>query len=450
MEKNKISSPAKVTWWNILFGFRDRENEQRFIIDYFNRFKVQVRFGLLISIFIYLVFYFIDINVFPELEPRLIVNRILVTSIFAIILGLSYTKAFARHMQWFLLFFGLVTAVGILWKLRLLNHNGYDFSFFYPGLILTSAIVTFYLRVRFVHSALLNAFVIAAYIVAFAVFIEPIAPNSPINLTQTFINSLFFLVGSSFLSLYAAYYLEKMTRNDFLTQQHIRYLNDHLQDEVHQRTAELREEKRKNINLLLDGQEKERKRISKELHDSVGCQLALVKMNLETQQQAQDFSGLSQSISAVRDLMKDVRDISHNHSVFVLQRVGLTNAIESSLYQMLPRSCAHFNVYFHRLNGSLSSVAQLMLYRVFQEALNNILKHSEATEVDIQLVQHDQQLSMVICDNGKGFDVNDEHLGLGLHNMRMRIENQLEGELIIDSRPGYGTTLIANVKSEKL
>jgi signal transduction histidine kinase len=445
-----ISSPEKVSWWNILFGFRDGYNEKRFIIDYFDRFKVQVRFGLLISIFIYLVFYFIDINVFPELEPKLIVNRLLVSGIFAMILGVSFTKVFARHMQWFLLFFGLVAAVGILWKLRLLNQNGYDFSFFYPGLILTSAIVTFYLRVRFVHSALLNVFVIAAYILVFWVCIEPIPSDSPINLTQTFINSLFFIVGSSLLSLYAAYYLEKMTRNDFLAQQHINYLNDHLQDEVQQRTAELREEKRKNINLLLDGQEKERKRISKELHDSVGCQLALVKMNLEAQQQAQDYSGLSQSIGAVTDLIKDVRDISHNHSVFVLQRVGLTNAIESSLYQILPRSCAHFNVYFHRLNGHLSSAAQLMLYRVFQEALNNILKHSEATEVDIQLVQHDQQVSMVICDNGKGFDVNDAHHGLWMHNMRMRIENQLEGELIIDSRPGYGTTLIATIKSEEL
>ncbi|GAB1405534.1 MAG: sensor histidine kinase [Lentimicrobiaceae bacterium] len=212
----------------------------------------------------------------------------------------------------------------------------------------------------------------------------------------------------------------------------------------------MREEKRKNIGLLLDGQEKERKRISKELHDSIGCQLALIKLNLEAQQQAQDYSGISQSICAVTDLIKEVRDISHNHSVFVLQRVGLTNAIESSLYQILSCSCAHFNVYFHQLNCHLSSAVQLMLYRVFQEALNNILKHSEATEVDIQLVRQDKHLTMVICDNGKGFDVKSVHHGLGLHNMRMRIENQLEGELIIDSRPGHGTTLIANIKSEEI
>jgi len=450
MEKEKLLSPIKVSWRDILAGFSDRENEERFINHYFNRFKVQVRFGLLISIFTYLIFYFIDINVFPELEPKLLINRILVTSIFAIILGFSFTKVFARKMQWFLLLFGLVAAMGILWKLHLLNHNGYDFSFFYPGLILTSAIVTYYLRVRFVPTTLFNIFVVVVYIWIFIAFIEPIPPNSPINLTQTFINSLFFLIGNSFMSLYAAYYLEKMTRNDFLAQQHIHYLNDHLQHEVQQRTAELLEEKRKNIRLLLEGQEKERKRISKELHDSVGCQLALVKMNLEAQQQAQDFSDLSQSIAAVADLIKDVRNISHNHSVFVLQRVGLTNAIESSLYQMLPRSHAHFNVYLHQLNGSLSAAAQLMLFRVFQEALNNIIKHSEATEVDIQLVRHDQQLSLVICDNGKGFNVNGAHHGLGLHNMRMRIENQLEGELIIDSQPGFGTTLIANIKSEKL
>lgn len=65
-------------------------------------------------------------------------------------------------------------------------------------------------------------------------------------------------------------------------------------------------------------------------------------------------------------------------------------------------------------------------------------------------MRHDNQITFIITDNGKGFDVNNGHPGLGLHNMRMRIENQLQGELIIDSQPGYGTTIIANLKSEKL
>ena len=433
-----------------MYGFQERESERLFQLDYFNRFKKQVRVGLLMSIFIYLVFYFIDIDVFPELEPRLIVNRLLVSSIFAVILGVSFTKFFARHLQGFLLLFGVVAALGILWKLHLLNLNGYDFSFFYPGLILVSGIVTFYLRVRFVPAVLLNLIVVSAYAVLFVFFIQTISDDSPIDGTQTFVNSMFFLVCNSFLSLYGAYYLEKMTRNDFLTQQRIQHLNDHLQDEVQQRTAELVDEKRKNIGLLLEGQERERARISKELHDSVGCQLALIKMNLEARQQAQDSSDLSQSIAAIGNLTREVRDISHNHSVFVLQSVGLTNAIEGYIYQMLPRCEAHFNIYFHQINGSLPSATQLMLYRVFQEALHNIVKHSEATEVDIQLVRHDDQLSFIIYDNGKGFHVNSTHRGIGLHNMRMRIENQLQGELIIDSQPGYGTTIIANLKSEEL
>lgn len=440
----------KVSLRDVLYGFEDREEERLFIFDYFKRFQRQVRFGILIAIFIYFIFYFIDINVFPELEPRLLVNRLLVTSIFAVIFCLSFTRFFARYMQCFLLLFGIVAALGILWKLRLLNQNGYDFSFFYPGLILTSAIVTFYLRLRFVHSALLNLFVIGTYVLLFVFCIHPVAGNSPIDLNQTFVNSLFFIVGSSFLSLYGAYYLEIITRNEYLTRLHINQLNSNLEMLVKERTAELEDEKRKNISRLLEGQEKERGRISKELHDGVCCQFAVIKMNLEARQQAQEFSDLSQPIAAIENLTRDVRDISHNQSVFILQSVGLTKAIESCLYEMLPRCEAHFNVYFHCVNGGLPAATQLMLYRVFQEALHNIVKHSQATEVDIQLVRHDNQITFIITDNGKGFDVNNGHPGLGLHNMRMRIENQLQGELIIDSQPGYGTTIIANLKSEKL
>lgn len=447
--RKKRLSAMKVSLRDILYGFEDREEERLFVFDYFRRFKTQVRMGILIAIFIYLVFYFIDIYVFPELEPHLLINRLFITSIFALIFGLSFTRYFARYMQCFLLFFGIVAALGILWKLHLLNANGYDFSFFYPGLILTSAIVTFYMRVRFVHSALLNLFVIASYVVLFVFYIHPVPDTSRIDLNQTFVNSLFFIVGSSFLSLYGAYYLEIITRNEYLTRLHINQLNSNLEIVVEQRTTELEDEKRKNISRLLEGQEKERERISKELHDGVCCQLALIKMNLEALKQPIELSDLSQPLAAIENLARDVHDISHNQSVFILQSVGLPKAIESSLYQMLSRCQAHFNVYFHQINGGLPAATQLMLYRVFQEALNNIVKHAQATEVDIQLVQHDDQLSFVVADNGKGFNVTNGHPGLGLHNMRMRIENQLQGQLIIDSAPGYGTTIIVNLKSEE-
>ncbi|MFP4471912.1 MAG: sensor histidine kinase [Bacteroidales bacterium] len=333
-----------------------------------------------------------------------------------------------------------------MWKLWFLNLNGYDFSFFYPGLILTTGIVTFYLRVRFVQAALLNIITILSYILLYAFFIREVPSGSQISLNQIFVNSLFFIICSSFLSLYGAYYLEKFTRNDFLIRSEIEHLNNNLEALVDQRTAELEEEKQKNIRLLLEGQEKERERIAKELHDGVCNQLALLKLDLEHQIQKQDFSRISESLESILKINQEVRDISHNQSTYTLQKHGLQKAVENSVHQLINKHDIRFNVHFHNIGNSICETTQLMLYRVFQESVNNILKHSGATEVDIQLMQHENELNLTIYDNGRGFNKNLVNgSGLGLHNMQLRIEQQCNGKLIVDSQPDYGTTIIVNI-----
>lgn len=440
-----------ILWQNLIFGFGDPDVEKRFNQDYYNKLIGQIRIGLIISVIIYLSFYFIDSRVLAPIESKLLMNRLIVCGIFLAFYFASYAVFFKNHLQSFLLYFGSVATFGILWKLRLLHINGYDFSYFYPGLILTTSIVIFYLRIRFVQAVLLNIISISSYVALYIFFVRNTATTSQINLYHTFVNSLLFIFCSSLLSLYGAYFLEKITRSEFLLRSKFEHINNNLEELVKQRTSELEEEKQKNVRILLEGQEKERERIAKELHDSVCNQLMLLKLNLERQIQKKDFSTIDETLDAILKINQEVRDISHNYSTYTLQKHGLAKTMENTIHNIIEKHDIHFNVHFHNISNHMTENTQLMLYRVFQESVNNILKHSGATEADIQLMQHDDELELTIYDNGRGFDrkkVNGS--GLGLHNMQLRVEQQCKGKLTIDTKPDNGTTIIANINTDEL
>jgi signal transduction histidine kinase len=433
-------------WLNLIYGFEDQDNESLFIKDYYEKLKIQIRIGFLISIFIYLVFFFIDHWVFPELEPVLLINRITVVSLFVFILLLSYSRFFANYLQLILFIYGMIATFGIIWKLRLLNISGYDFSFFYPGLILTTSLITFYLRIRFIAAAWLHIISIASYVGLYLFFLEDSPIHSSVTLSQTFVNSLFFIICSSFLSLYGAYYLEILTRQDFENSRKLDYLNHSLEHRVKERTSELENEKKKSIRSLLEGQEKERERIARELHDNIHIQLAQLKQELEMQTEKGDFSNVKQTIEKILKINKEVRDLSHNQSSWILKRYGLVKAIEEQAVLIANEFNMKVNMDFFGMEKELPYEIQLNLYRSFQEAVHNTVKYACATKVDLQLIQKNKSIIFTISDNGKGFDISSyEGNGHGLQNIRLRIEKQLGGNVQIDSSPKAGTTIIMNV-----
>jgi len=435
----------KITWNEILFGFGDKTIETQFIQDYFDRFSYQIKIGLLISISIYLIFYFIDVWVFTAIEPQLLMNRIIVTTAFALLFLISFTGFFKKNMQLLILLFGIIATLGILWKLNLLHKNGFDFSFFFPGLILISAIVSFYMRIRFLYATLLNVFIIAAYTATFVFFIYTFQDSAAL-LLQTFVNSLFFLVCSSFLCLFASYYLEKESRQAFVVQIEIEDINTNLESIVRQRTSDLEIEKRKNISMLIDGQERESSRVARELHDGINSQLALLKFDLEQQSKIGNYSNMPKTIDNLLKINNDVRNIAHQHSSWTLQKHGLSEALRLYLSNIIAQTSLEFKLHLNAHDGQIPEKVAVALYRVFQEAINNIIKHADASEVEIQLIKTDDAYNLSIVDNGKGFVVNTHHNGgLGIENMKIRIEQENKGTLIIDSTPGQGTTLIANV-----
>jgi signal transduction histidine kinase len=429
-----------------VFGYKDMEFEEKFANEYFNKLIPQIRIGFLISIFIYWIFVIIDVWLFAELKSQILWNRIIISGIFFLIYVLSYTSIFKRRMQFFLIIFGVIAIVGILEKLVLLNSHNFDFNYFYPGLILASSLFSFYLRIRFIYATLLNFVNILLYLIVYIFLFDDSPIYGEISLLQTFINSLLFIVCSSFLTLYGTYHLEKISRDDFESRTNLRYLKVNLEKIVNERTIELENEKNHNIDILILGQEKERNRIAKELHDSVSVQLAIIKHDIEYFENKNDFSALGEIKSKLSDISQEIRDISHNQSPYLLLKFGLFKVIEDYINNIQKSYEIEFNLNFIGHDQSLNDVVQLGLFRVFQEAINNIIKHSKANLVEIQLVITNEAVLFTFFDNGIGFDIeNKNNTGIGLNNIKLRIESQLKGKLVIDSYPGKGTTIIVNV-----
>lgn len=201
------------------------------------------------------------------------------------------------------------------------------------------------------------------------------------------------------------------------------------------------------INATIDGQELERKKIASVLHDNISAQLSSAGLHLSA------FSAItktdSQEIAKTRAILKEahdkVRDLSHELLPVLLAKFGLLYALQD-LCEKNSNSLLHFeysgNVFtFKRFNEEF----EMKVYFIVTELLNNILKHSEATEAELTINEEKSQLKITVKDNGKGFKTTkttDE--GFGLTQIRARIQN-MNGTFKVDSKPDHGTTVTLNI-----
>jgi signal transduction histidine kinase len=194
---------------------------------------------------------------------------------------------------------------------------------------------------------------------------------------------------------------------------------------------------------LLQSQEDERTRIAKELHDSVGQQLTLIKKTAQNKQQ-EDISNLTNTA------LEEVRSISRGLYPAVLKQLGLTESVEQLVYDLDERTKFLFFSEIAEIDAYFTEKETLNFYRFIQESLHNIVKHSEATSVTITIAKKEKIVSITIHDNGKGFDVSEKMKlnSLGLKTLLERIRI-LNGTLTIDSKPGKGTSLQAEIPIKK-
>lgn len=200
---------------------------------------------------------------------------------------------------------------------------------------------------------------------------------------------------------------------------------------------------------VLEGQEKERERIARDLHDGLGNLLSTLKVNIgnlpnETMTQHQD--NYHKTAAMVDEACTEVRKIAHEMMPMALKRLGLIKALED-LVEKLDRThdfSAHFQIYGKQRD--LGKSINLMLYRIVQELLNNIIKYAQAKEVLLQMTFSEEWLNLTIEDDGIGFDPQDQDAasGIGLKSVAFRV-NYINGDYDIDSRPGMGTLVSINV-----
>ena len=199
---------------------------------------------------------------------------------------------------------------------------------------------------------------------------------------------------------------------------------------------------------LIEQQESERRRIALELHDSIGQSLSIIRnralMSLSTPDKHDRIIAQMEEISeAAADSITEVRQISHNLHPYQLEHLGLTAALETMIETAENSSHIKFETKIEDVDDALSKEAEINLYRVVQECLNNILKHSGATKAVVSLRKDGDVLDLQIEDNGKGFDMENSFKpksGLGLTGIAERAK-MLNAQYKINSTPNSGTII---------
>lgn len=194
---------------------------------------------------------------------------------------------------------------------------------------------------------------------------------------------------------------------------------------------------------LIDSQETERKRIAAELHDSLGQNLIVIKnqavLSLHSLDDREEMIEQINSITAAASqAIQEMKEISHNLRPYLLDRLGLTLALESMLKKVAASGQVHFTTEIERIDNLFPKESEIHLYRLVQESVNNILKHADATEARVFIRKEARLVVLAIEDNGKGFDSSLPKTGFGLTGIVERTR-LLGGGHSLESEPGKGT-----------
>lgn len=217
-------------------------------------------------------------------------------------------------------------------------------------------------------------------------------------------------------------------------------------DLEHQKVLKLQsQQKLMRLNAMIQGEEGERRRIAKDLHDSVGSMLAAIKLQVgQFSEKALGPEKKEKAYSMVNNTYEEVRRIAHNMMPKTLINQGLIPAIHQLGEDLIKSNDIDLHVEVLSDLPPLSEHRELMLYRVIQEVFTNIVKHAHATEVWIQLSYFEGEWVVAMEDNGVGFDTSKAGDGIGMKNIESRI-SFLEAEWELSSQPGNGTVVSLHV-----
>lgn len=229
------------------------------------------------------------------------------------------------------------------------------------------------------------------------------------------------------------------------------YYNNRKNKAAAQHQAQLVKERERGLMAVFDATEEERKRIAKDLHDGIGQQLSGLRLSWEAlqiqvkekaPQEAEKIQKLTQILD---ESATELRSISHQMMPKALQEKGLLSAIQDMLEKSLGLTDVNYQLEHFKVEGErFDERVEIGVYRVAQELINNIVKHSKATQVMVQLYKNKSTLILIIEDNGVGFSARGKSDGIGLTNIFSRL-NTVDGNVIWEPGPQSGTVATVRV-----
>jgi signal transduction histidine kinase len=202
---------------------------------------------------------------------------------------------------------------------------------------------------------------------------------------------------------------------------------------------------------VLQGEETERNRLARDLHDGLGGLLSGVKIKLSTMKgnfvlSQENVDQFDHTIGLLDNSIRELRRVAHNMMPESLVKFGLKDALQDFCSQ-IDSNANKINFQFYGEGNRIESSIEIAVYRIAQELINNSLKHAGASELIVQLIQEEKRVHLTVQDNGKGFDPNmiDSTKSAGLRNIRARVDS-FNGSLDIVSEPGKGTEVSVEFK----
>ena len=214
----------------------------------------------------------------------------------------------------------------------------------------------------------------------------------------------------------------------------------------------LKEQEITTINAMIKGQEKERKRVAEDLHDNLGSVLATLKLHFENLKLNKEKKKINQNElfnkteTLIDEAYLKVRSIAHAKNAGVIANQGLLVAIKIMAEKISSADKINIEVVDFGLDKSLDNNFEILVFRIVQELITNIIKHANAKNITINISLYDNNLNLIVEDDGKGFDVKKIDLknGMGISSIKTRI-NHFNGTIDIDSTLKKGTTIIINI-----
>ena len=228
------------------------------------------------------------------------------------------------------------------------------------------------------------------------------------------------------------------------------YMNDITKLKEYESELEDYKEKLRTLAERLESRfEKQRKEIASELHDDIGQKMVLLKMKLNQL----NLSDKNVLYNDLEDVYTRIRELSHMLKPAEIDELGLKFSLQTLVNKVSSDSALEGYFSYLGEEEKFNPEIELSIYRIVQESLTNILKHAEAKEFSIQLINNNHELKLIISDDGKGiprkyFESKDlKNYGIGLFGMQERVNN-LNGSIKINSAPMEGTNIIIKVPKQ--